>query len=61
MRSMPPRAERGVESELSAYERLEAAYKRFVEGPDPSQRTEAGRDLVCAIFGENAIAKDQIR
>jgi hypothetical protein len=61
MGSMPPRAERGVEAELSANERLEATYKRFMEEPDPSQQNEAGRDLVCAIFGEDAIAEDRNR
>ena len=53
-------AERGVRAELDAKQNLKAAYKRFMDEPEPARKNEAGKDLVRAIFGKDAIAEDTI-
>ena len=53
-------AERGVEAEAAARESLNAAYRRFMAEDDPGRKGEAGKDLVRAIFGKDAIAEDSI-
>jgi hypothetical protein len=53
-------AENGIAAELTAKQNLKMAYKRFMAERQPSKKEEAGRDLACAIFGTDAIAKDSI-
>src|SRR5260370_11189930 len=53
-------AERGVRAEQEAKENLTAAYRRFLKEQEPSKKEEAGRDLLRAIFGKDAIAEDPI-
>jgi hypothetical protein len=54
-------AERGVRAEAEAKEQLKATYKRFLAEDDPERKNEAGKDLIRAIFGKDAIAEDSVR
>lgn len=54
-------AERGVQAEREAKENLRAAYRRFLKEQEPSKKEEAGKDLIRAIFGTDAIAEDPVR
>lgn len=60
-RALVSLAEQGVEAELDARKRLRTAYTRFLEEKDPTQKDEAGKDLIRAIFGSDALAEDPIR
>lgn len=53
-------AQRGVEAEAAARENLNATYRRFMAEGDPQRKGEAGKDLIRAIFGKDAIAEDPI-
>jgi hypothetical protein len=53
-------AERGVQAELETKAQLQAPYSAFLAEEDPSQRREAGKDLIRAIFGKYAIAEDSV-
>jgi len=59
-RALVTLAERGVRAEQDAKENLNAAYRRFLKEQEPSKKEEAGRDLLRAIFGKDAIAEDPI-
>lgn len=59
-RALVSLAERGVRAELDAKENLKATYKRFLEEQEPARKNEAGKDLVRAIFGKDAIAEDTV-
>jgi hypothetical protein len=60
-RALVTLAERGVEAEAAARARLTAAYEQFMAEEDPAKRSEVGEDLIRAIFGSAAIAKDPLR
>ena len=60
-RALVALAERGVRAEAEAKEELKASYGRFLEENDPARKNEAGKDLIRAIFGKDAIAEDSIR
>lgn len=51
-------AERGLRAETEARENLKAAYRRFMKEQEPARKEEAGKDLIRAIFGKDAIAED---
>ena len=53
-------AQRGVEAEAAARENLNASYHHFLSETDPDQKNEAGKDLIRAIFGKDAIAEDPL-
>jgi len=53
-------AQRGVDAEAAARESLNAADGRFMSERDPARKDEAGKDLIRAIFGKDAIAEDSI-
>jgi len=53
-------AQRGVDAEAAARESLNAAYRRFMSERDPGRKDEAGKDLIRAIFGKDAVAEDSI-
>jgi len=59
-RALVSLAERGARAELDAKENLKAAYKRFMDEQEPARKNEAGKDLVRAVFGKGAIAKDTV-
>ena len=48
---------RGVHAELSEKEHLEACYDRFMSEKNPARREDAGKDLIRAIFGKDAICR----
>lgn len=60
-RALVALAERGVRAEAEAKERLKASYTRFLSENDPALKNEAGKDLIRAIFGTEAIAEDSVR
>jgi hypothetical protein len=60
-RALVALAERGVEAEAAARENLIATYRRFMSEADPKKKGEAGKDLIRAVFGEEAIAEDPVR
>ena len=53
-------AQRGVEAEAAARENLNTTYRRFMAEADPERKGEAGKDLIRAIFGKDAIAEDPV-
>jgi len=53
-------AQRGVEAEAAARNDLNATYRRFMSETDPERKGEAGKDLIRAIFGKDALAEDSI-
>ena len=60
-RALVALAERGVRAEAEAKEQLKSTFNRFLAEDDPGRKNEAGIDLIRAIFGTEAIAKDSIR
>jgi hypothetical protein len=60
-RALVSLAERGVQAEQDKKEKLKTSYQRFLKERNPSKKDEAGRDLIRAIFGDNAIAEDSLR
>jgi len=44
-----------VRKDLDAKEKLKVAYKRFMNERKPGPKNEAGKELVSAIFGTDAI------
>jgi hypothetical protein len=60
-RALVELAQRGIEAEAEAKEKLNAAYRRFMSEGDPERKAEAGKDLIRAIFGTEALAEDSIR
>ena len=59
-RALVTLAERGVRAEQDAKENLRSAYRKFLKEQEPSKKEEAGRDLIRAVFGRDAIAEDPI-
>jgi hypothetical protein len=53
-------AQRGVDAEAAARKSLNETYRRFMSEGDPVRKNEAGKDLIRAIFGKDAIAEDSI-
>ena len=53
-------AQRGIDAEAEARDRLKATYRRFLSEADPGRKGEAGKDLIRAIFGKDSIAEDSI-
>lgn len=60
-RALVALAERGVEAEEAARRKLTTAYDSFVTEQDPARKSEAGEELIRAIFGRSAIAQDPLR
>lgn len=59
-RALVSLAERGVRAEADAREQLQTTYRRFIEENEPARKNGAGRDLIRAIFGKDALAEDSI-
>lgn len=59
-RALVTLAERGVQAETAARENLQATYRRFMSETTPARKEEAGRDLIRAVFGKDAIAQDPV-
>lgn len=59
-RALVELAARGVRAEAEAEEQLRASYDRFLQESEPERKDQAGRDLIRAIFGKDAIADDPV-
>ncbi|HSB15855.1 MAG TPA: hypothetical protein VLE22_15465 [Bryobacteraceae bacterium] len=59
-RALVALAERGVQAEAEAQEQLKTAYRRFLNENEPARKNEAGKELIRAIFGKDAIGEDQV-
>jgi hypothetical protein len=59
-RALVDLAARGIRAEAEAKQQLKAAYRNFVEEAEPARKNEAGKDLIRAIFGKDAIAEDSV-
>jgi hypothetical protein len=59
-RALVSLAERGVQADVEAKLKLKAAYRRFMDEKEPGAKDDAGKDLVRAIFGTDAIAEDTL-
>ena len=59
-RALVALAERGLEAEAAARSNLSATYRRFMNESDLHRKGEAGKDLIRAVFGEDAIAEDPL-
>jgi signal recognition particle subunit SEC65 len=59
-RALVTLAERGVQAEKDAKENLDRAYRTFLKERDVSKKDRAGKDLIRAIFGKDAIAEDSV-
>ena len=60
-RALVELAQRGIEAEVEARENLKATYLRFMSEADPDRKGEAGKDLIRAVFGADALAEDSIQ
>jgi hypothetical protein len=60
-RALVALAERGVRAEAEARQQLQSTYNRFLAENDPARKNEAGKDLIRAIFGKDALAEDPVR
>lgn len=59
-RALVTLVERGVLAEQDAKEDLKTVHRKFLKEQKPSKKEEAGRDLIRAVFGRDAIAEDPI-
>ena len=59
-RALVALAERGFRAEAEAKEQLKSSVNRFLAENDPARKNEAGKDMIRAIFGAEAIAEDSI-
>ena len=50
-------AERGVRADAEAKEQLKLSVNRFLAEDDPARKSEAGKDLIGAIFGTTPLPK----
>lgn len=53
-------AEHGLQAETNNRDSLNEAHRRFMSESDAEHRNEAGKDLVCAVFGSDAIAENPV-
>lgn len=53
-------AQRGVQAEAVARDSLNATYRRFMSETTLECKVEAGKELIRAIFGKDAIAEDSV-
>jgi hypothetical protein len=49
-----------VRAEVDARQNLNATYERFMKEQGPGRKEEAGKDLIRAIFGKDAIAESTV-
>ena len=59
-RALVALAERGVRADAEAKEQLKSSVNRFLAENDPARKNEAGKDMIRAIFGAEAIAEHSI-
>jgi len=49
-----------VEAEAAARKTLKVVYERFLGEQEPGRKNEAGRELIKAVFGKDALAEDSL-
>jgi hypothetical protein len=59
-RALVALAERGIQAEAEARQQLKSSYRDFVTEAEPARKSEAGRDLIRAIFGKASLAEDSV-
>ncbi len=59
-RALVTLAEQGVRAEKEARANLRASYRRFAAEKNPSKKEAAGKELIRAIFGDDALAEDPL-
>lgn len=59
-RALVDLAEQGVRAEAEAKRQLKSAYRKFIEEAEPERKNEAGRELIRAVFGKDALAEDSV-
>ncbi|MBS1833635.1 MAG: hypothetical protein JST65_13025 [Acidobacteria bacterium] len=59
-RALAVLVEKGLQAEAASEKNLTECYDRFMAETDPVREEEAGKQMIRAIFGENAIAEDSI-
>lgn len=52
--------ERGIQAERDAKAALKEDYERLMGEREPRRKEEAGKDLIRAIFGKDALAEDPV-
>lgn len=60
-RALVTLAQQGVDAEKTAREQLQLTYRQFMTENNPRRKDQAGKNLIRAIFGEDAIAEDSVR
>jgi hypothetical protein len=58
--ALGPRGVRGGRPHAAAPATLNATYRRFLKEQEPARKEEAGKDLIRAIFGKDALAGDSL-
>jgi hypothetical protein len=48
-------------NEQNAKDRLDDTYREFLKERDIAKKDDAGKNLIRAIFGKDAIAEDSVR
>lgn len=56
-----PKKVGGVRAEAEAERALRVSHRRFLSAATDTERAVAGRDLIQAVFGEQAVAENQVR
>lgn len=59
-RALVALAERGLQADKEARQRLRVAYKRFIKEQEPARKNAAGQDLIRVIFGKDALGEDPL-
>ena len=59
-RALVSLAERGIQADREARQQLKTAYDRFMKEHEPARKNEAGKMLIRAIFGRDALAEDSL-
>jgi hypothetical protein len=60
-RALVALAEKGVQADRDAEKNLRISYRRFVKATDDTTKGKAGKDLIRAVFGKDAIAEDPVQ
>ena len=60
-RALVELAQRGVDADAEARKNLKSTYQRFMSEGDAERKAEAGKDLIRAVFGTEAVAEDSIQ
>jgi hypothetical protein len=60
-RALVALAEKGAQAERDAKENLKLTYRQFLKESKGAKKDKAGKDLIRAIFGKDAVAEDPIQ